>query len=554
MAANTLAYKGALRRLQRDLKEIDKEPIPDASLAPHADTLFELHGNLIIPDGPYAGLLVHLIFTFDEGFPATSPFGKMGQNFPIGHEHYHHLYGDGICNDYLRNFQDWFKSQDGGEMKAASGWSPGVTLKGLMLVMKQFFCETDRPLPSKSKIERVFAQVEDYKCDICGHTTKTPFPPLPSSNDNAFEEKEKDKGKEEDNPAKERARRTLVCGDSKENFVDSPEICLGYPLLLKVDHRDRLRPTLYPELICYDQYIAQIMEKGIDKLDNFNTVNLRSTFGNPYTHWLPVFINEAHFQSNWMCIKNTISVISNGIEGTKENDFRPDMVLRVLPCLMNQMVVALMNGGLHESENAIHAFCHYLRLLMRFWGGYPQLSQHVETKVKNFVSDRRHRSKKHVPDLGEFLIVLALSSRSFKEPDVQKAVLEEFFARQVLWINKKYPDVVNNLNGPRQRMSFDATQVSLKLFLFDLAVIKWFVFPGIKGELDRRFGVPPESVLSNFQNEVKDIKAVTDYETFLTTIDHPHSNILFILDEAIKTSELQGYTGRRNYNNKRRWN
>lgn len=544
-----ISYRGALRRLQKDLKELDKEPIPDASLAPHSDTLFELHGNLIIPDGPYKGLLVHLIFEFDESFPATSPSGKMGPDFPLNHYHHEHIYPSGICNDYLRNFQDWFKSQDGGEMKAGSGWSPGVTLKGLMMVMRNFFCETDLPKPSKHVVDNVFASVRHYRCCICNHTTKDPFPPLPLSKDDSKEE-EKEKEKEE-SPIVERARRTLVCGASKENFVDSPEICLGYPVLLKVDGRNRLHTTLYPELTSYDQYIAQIMEKGIDKLDNFNTVNLRSTFGNAYTHWLPVFINEAHFQRNFTCIKNTISVISNGIEGTKENDFHPSMVVRVLPCLMNQMIVALMNGGMHESENAIHAFCHYLRLLMRFLGAYKQLNQLVETKVNNFVSNRRNRRKQVIPDLGEFLILLALSSRSFNEPQVQRTVLEEFFARQVFWINKKYPGVVANLPGPRKRLSFDATEVSLKLFMFDLAVCKWFIIPGIRNELDRRYGVPPGSVVTNFQKEVKAIKAVDNYDAFLSTINLPNMNIMFTLDEAIKISEEQGYTGNRRYvNNK----
>ena len=124
MAANSLKYKTALRRLARDLKELENEPIPEAALAPpREDDLFELHGNLIIPEGPYAGVMVHIVLTFDEGFPTTCPFGALGKNFPMTEEHHSHIHGTKLCNDYLGDYEFWFKSIDGGERRAASGWS-----------------------------------------------------------------------------------------------------------------------------------------------------------------------------------------------------------------------------------------------------------------------------------------------------------------------------------------------------------------------------------------------------------------------------------------------
>ena len=538
MANNSMSYRGAIRRIRRDLKEIEKEPIPGASLSAFSNTLFELHGNIVIPDGPYAGLLVHIVLKFDEGFPATSPFGRMGDGFPLGQAHHEHIHGGRLCNDYLRDFESFFKAIDGGERKSASGWSPGVTLKGLIMVLKQFFSETDLPPPSPGTVKDVFRRAEHYRCSACNHTSKAPFPLLPSEGDlvnNKSDKVEKD-------PAKERARSILVCASSKENWIDSPSMCLGYPLLLRVDSRNRLQTTLYPELTSYEQYVCQIQEKGIEKLENFNEVHLRSASGNHYTHWLPVYINEEHYQQNLQCIKNTISVISNGIEGTHANEFKPDMVLRVLPALMNKMVVALMDGELHESENAIHAFCHYLRLLMRFLDEYPSLTQQVEAKVKRFLSHRSNRSKSAVPDIGEFLVLLGLSSRSYGEREVKDVLLEEYFARQVFWIKKKAPDALRSSRPERLRKSFAASEVSLKLLVFDLMVTKWFIFPGIKDNLDRRFGVPPESVVVSFQKEVKTIKAMANYSTFLQVISLPGADMIDLLDNAIATSELQGYT------------
>ena len=156
----------------------------------------------------------------------------------------------------------------------------------------------------------------------------------------------------------------MICGVTKTDF-SSKDIILGYPLLMEVDRFNRIWPKVVLETISYDAYIEQIQLAGIDKLDNFGGIKLYSANGDIYNYWIPIYINEAHFSRALIYLKNSISVIRYGIKGVRENDFRPDMVLEVLPCLMNKTIVHIMNGTLFHSTAAIQAYCNFLRLYLR---------------------------------------------------------------------------------------------------------------------------------------------------------------------------------------------
>lgn len=53
-----------------------------------------------------------------------------------------------------------------------------------------------------------------------------------------------------------------------------------------------------------------------------------------------------------------------------------------------------------------------------------------------------NRNKRYVPDIGEFLIKIALSKK-YAFDTIQKYVYEEYFARQIYWIQRK--NIIKNL-------------------------------------------------------------------------------------------------------------
>jgi hypothetical protein len=116
---------------------------------------------------------------------------------------------------------------------------------------------------------------------------------------------------------------------------------------------------------------------------------------------------------------------------------------------MNKSSVQLFNGQLFESKHAIEAYCHFLRLLMYFIDIYPELgklnlffihsislvvlflSDHkINNTIENFTKDLFNRNKKFVPDIGKFLIQIALSIK-YPFDQIKEYVYEEYFARQI---------------------------------------------------------------------------------------------------------------------------
>ncbi len=342
-----------------------------------------------------------------------------------------------------------------------------------------FFAEPDLHYkPSSSLIDHLHDMVKKYKCSTCGHSYDQPNPLIVDYTEK--KEEEKDKSEEEELKLKRELTEKLTCGVTKQNIFDD-KICLGYPLLIKRDQYGRLWPEIILELISYDAYVAEIQKSGGHKLDFYEHSKFRSVTGKDYNHWLPIYINSEHFQQCQTLIQNSISIIHTGSAlGSVNYDFKPPMALSVLTTLMNKSSVQLFNGQLFESKHAIEAYCHFLRLLMHFIDIYPQLDHKINSTIENFTKDLSNRNKKIVPDIGEFLIQIALSTK-YKFDQIKEFIYEEYFARQIFWIQKS--GVVQNLlEIQTKHLSdiFKAVKVSNHLLVFNLEMAQTFIFSGVK--------------------------------------------------------------------------
>lgn len=340
-----------------------------------------------------------------------------------------------------------------------------------------------------------------------------------------------------------------------ENIVESPGIVLGYPLSV-TSTRGRKDVNAILELISYEQFAVEI-QRYSSKLDDYEAVSFRSASGIPYNHWLGLFVNESHFRSARQHIENSLSIIANrSADGSVANEFNPKHVIKVLLPLMNKFVVSLLNGQMHESESAILAYCHYLRLLLRFVRLYPsKLVPYIHEAVSNFFAKPEQRSKDYTPDIGEFLILLAIhpliqpgSKYSYYNAEHQKCILQEYFARQVLWIDRAVKKIHMLRNSTeRLRRSFDASAVSNKLLVFNLMMCKTFIFPGVEANLDANYCLPPVRIIESFQGTIKRIKAIANYSELLRAISYSHvidtpEKMISFLDDAVALSYNRGYT------------
>ncbi|CAF2631359.1 unnamed protein product [Rotaria sp. Silwood2] len=506
----------ATKRIMRDLRDLDKIPIPGLGVCcPDESNPFLLHCNVLINDGPYRGIMIHLVLHIPEDYPLTGPAGNIAPGLEFDQ-------------------------------------SPGYTLSTALLQIVTFFADPDLYRePTSESIDHLRMMVKEFHCRTCGHSYKKPNPEIIDySTTVTSQDIDKISEIDEEKLKIERLRELkekLTCGITKQNFIDDP-ICLGYPLLVKRDNYGRLWPETILELISYDAYVAEIQKSGENKLDYYEHLTFRSVTGKDYNHWLPIFINEEHFRKGQTIIQNSISVIYNGTAlGSARYDFKPIMALNVLTTLMNKSSVQLFNGQMFESKHAIEAYCHFLRLLMHFIDIYPELDRHINETIENFSKDIRNRNKKVVSDIGEFLIKVALS-KNYRFDQIKKYIYEEYFARQIYWIQRK--NIIHNLLDIKiNDLSniFEAVKVSNHLLVFNLEMAETFIFSGVKERLDQAFGYPPDAVVEKFQQRLKAIKSIDRYSQFVQAIRMSDviktpDDMINLITTSIKVSDQQGYT------------
>merc|ERR1719321_502754 len=111
--------------------------------------------------------------------------------------------------------------------------------------------------------------------------------------------------------------------------------------------------------------------------------------------------------------------------------FDPLVALAVLPRLMNDQVVQLMNGGLWTSTKALEGYMAFHHLLLALARAFPDVAAEAAARAAAFRAREAARAKHATPNLGEFLCLLAATDVSWE--DIAIPLLEEAFDRYVLW-------------------------------------------------------------------------------------------------------------------------
>ncbi|QRV84746.1 ubiquitin-conjugating enzyme [Ceratobasidium sp. AG-Ba] len=130
-AQNSRATQMTLRRIHKEIKDIQKEDMGGIKLAPSDQSLFEWTGSLPGPEGSvYEGGEFHVDITLPSDYPFHSPRMRFKTKF------YHMNINDqgGICLDILKN-----------------AWSPALSLYKVMLSLSSLLTD---PNPSEPPLDR----------------------------------------------------------------------------------------------------------------------------------------------------------------------------------------------------------------------------------------------------------------------------------------------------------------------------------------------------------------------------------------------------------------
>jgi len=228
-------------------------------------------------------------------------------------------------------------------------------------------------------------------------------------------------------------------------------------------------------------------------------------------------------------------VIPKSLGRPEDSEFAPQMVMEVIPKLMNSQVVMLTNGQLWRSQKALEGYFAYHHLLLHCLRAYPKLRTSMEAKLESFLKDPDARVKERVPNLGEFLCYISVSDVYCWE-DLGIQILEEAFDRNVLWILKQAPQLGDlsdcGVSAARLRRSFTANRVSLRLLMFQVAFLQLAKPPHTheSGDnpcraascalqrKDRCKGLPGPGEAEWLFNRCVEILAVEDFHEFLNLV------------------------------------
>uniref|UniRef100_A0A914PAR0 UBC core domain-containing protein n=1 Tax=Panagrolaimus davidi TaxID=227884 RepID=A0A914PAR0_9BILA len=593
------------KKAMKQLKEYFKNPVPGTKIFIVENRLDTFHVNTLIETGEYAGAVIHWKLVIPEDYPFKPAKGWIMDDFYFENRHHHHCYKDeGICTDYLQNFAYMNEAAE-----AYGGWTPGCTLTSLMIAMKQFFVDHDHHSSGEFEAEAkiVVERSKGYKCKECGATDEELFDGNSSngvagaktsgvaagadinSNGAVVDDKQL-------SPQYQRALCELICPVLARSPLEDETMLIGFPIDVKAfdnsvpqrrtlensianisleadETENRIRKLrivdaqLFPEFLSLEAYCMDLSVNG-SSMENLNGIHLRSSMGNRYTHIVPIYLSQQHYERSEIHLKTLISVICCGIDGSKKSDFHPSMFVKVYPALMNKQIVSLLKCQAYDSEMLLTAIANLLRTYRYVCSRYPEVQQINDKHVLEFCKEEKYRTKEWTNDLGELLFKMAAMDQiknpqcTFENMEIKKLFLEESFARKIFWVDRywkekrvygffnKFDDLEKKLKSKEidenqktelqnecndlSNKFFLATEVSFKILLFNIECLKTFVTPDFDELLDSNYGLLDKDRIRAFRKSMDEIKELSKLSEFFQRANFPIENIEAEFDYIMK--------------------
>lgn len=354
----------ATRRLMRDHRELLTEPVDGVEAAPQPSNLLVWHVNLLPSDGPYKGLLIHLILTFPSDYPTRGPTAALCT--PFAHPN---VFGSYICLDLLKDPEYAGPYQ---------GWSSAYTVRSILMQLSSFLFSENVPQEyggfyshkiSTQSVERARETADNFSCRECKIH---------------LEARERMLGEEKVSKKKNKKEKRVEAKKEGNSFCAMPYFrkmgrgVLLYILELLPDFRDVmalsnscdffgrfiLRNQLLEkrQLMCFHSKLdfndkETILGVGINvqshpdksikelsvSLDylswhSYDKLNVRwNVWKEKFSHFLPLVINQQHAKMSSDLLESCLRQLcpyKQSLVG---------VILEVVPILMNSMIVSLPN-------------------------------------------------------------------------------------------------------------------------------------------------------------------------------------------------------------------
>ena len=440
----------AIKRINKDMKEIVKSPIEGIGIISIDNDPMKYVVNLRLMQGPYEGYCLQLLLTFTDNYPTRPPKILIFPNQAISGEYHHHIFNDyngfkKFCFDLLDN--DFMSISE-----EHTGWNPSYSISSLLLQVQNFIADPDMHghIPPKDKINKLMNSMKNYKqifkikdgdkeVEIV-HTWENPYPEMyfkkhDKNNNNKNDENNINKENEQKMKI---IKENLTCFMLKLNYIEDPDILLGYPIIQKKGlGKNKIELYPIPEMLTYEGFMSQIGKQD-SKLDYYFNINFKSANNEYYNYWVPIYIDENHYLKNRTAILNSFSIIKYGPRGIKEYDFKPEQIFEILPIILNKMIIGMFNGQSSISSAFIRCYFHYVLLFKKLSEEFEyEYISYLNQKLNLIHKNRYNVKKSIIPDIGDFLVLLLFCDRNIYNEKMKKmwySLYEEFLVRQIYWI------------------------------------------------------------------------------------------------------------------------
>ena len=446
----------AIKRINKDIKEITKSPIEGIGIVSLFDDVMNYIVNIKLLQGPYTNYCIQLLLTFPDEYPTKPPKILIYPNQALDGQYHHHIFPDYKMDENGKHFKKFcFDLLDNDFMNTNeenTGWNSSYDISSLLLQVQNFLCDPDMHgyIPNKEKIKQLMDSMNNYQRsfkiindkgeeEIITHTWNNPYPKMffKKENENEINQNKIEEQKDKDFIRIQQIKENLTCFMLKSNYIDEPDILLGYPIIQDKVSKNKIELYPIPELLTYEGFIQQIGKQDI-KLDYYFDMKFKSANNQFYNYWVPIYIDEKHYKKNKDAILNSFSIIKYGAEGLKKYDFKPEYIFEVLPIILNKMIIGIFNGKSTISSAFIRCYFHYVllfkKLCLEFEDDYRKYVNHILNLVRK---NNYEVNKQIMPDIGNFLMLLFFSNRDTHTEKMKKmwyAIFEESSCRRQNWI------------------------------------------------------------------------------------------------------------------------
>ena len=430
-----------IKRITKDIREIQSSALEGIGIIQQdINDIMNYIVNIKILSGIYKNICFQLKLTFNSEYPSHPPKILIFPNQKYKYFRHHHIFDTGFgyqkfCFDLLDN--DFLSTNE-----EHTGWNPSYTISSLLIQVQNFLADPDLfegYLPSKEQIEYIFEEMKNYQSEFTdlegnkvSHTWENPYPKFGKEMNNEKEKNnEIEKNKEEINLIE--IKENLTCFFLKSNYIDDPNIILGYPIVQTRTKNDLIEIYPIPQLLTYEAFVNQI-GKDDKKLDFYFSIKFKSANNEFYNYWIPIYIDKNHFEKNKQTILNSFSIIKYGASGLKMYDFKIEHIFEILPIVLNKMIIGFLNNKTTLSEAFIRCYFQYILLLTKLIKIYNnEFNDYMNYIIKKIEKNKFTIDKNIINDIGNFAVNLLFSN--FKvDQKLWNVFVEEFIIRKNVWL------------------------------------------------------------------------------------------------------------------------